>query len=260
MKDRGFTLIEVILASVILAILGTLTWGSIAATFQTQQTVSRHTEMQEVGTTTLTKIQEDLSQVFHVEAPRPLTFFRGEDNMDHDRILFSALSHLPSGPNAHESDEAEVEYVTESNTSSEGLYFLKRRESPFLDEKPEEGGDFIPLASNVAAFNIEYSDGTTFRPTWDIRSSDQLNKMPKLVRIYLRLRDETGREAVFETTVDIPLSENLSVQVQQPAAGAPGTTQPGTMPGQPGVRPTTTPGANPSGANPSNDFDSGEIR
>ncbi len=235
MNDRGFTLIEVLLAAVILSIIGSLTWGAMSATFKTQRTISEITELQEMGTAILAKIREDLSQTFYVETQRPLTSFRGEDNLDHDRILFTALSHYPSKPQAKESDQAEIFYETESNPSNSSFFLLKRKETPYLGDQPsqvDEGVEFTTIASNLLTFNLEYSDGNTFRPTWDIRSPELLNKLPKLVRISFSMKDPVGREQTFETTVDIPMSEGLGITPTL-SPGVPNTGQTGPAPNQP---------------------------
>ena len=248
----GFTLIEILLASVILAIIGTLTWGAIAATFKTQQTMEERTELQEIGTATLYKVREDIGQAFHVMAPRPLTFFKGEDNLDHDRIEFTSMSHSPSAPNAKESDQAEITYVTESDPENPQLYRLKRRETRHLDGQPENDGDFAVLATNVLAFNLEYSDGQDFKPAWDIRSVDQLHKLPKAVRVTLKLRDAREREETFVSLVEIAMVEDISLERPAPTP-VPGLTPtpngPGGRPGPPGApRPPQAPIVPPRGS------------
>lgn len=219
MSNRGFTLIELILAMLILALIGTQLAGSVQATFRTQRTVAQVTSLQEAGTSILNKIRQDLAQTFHVQTSKPLTNFRGEDDLTHDRILFTALAHFPSQNNARESDQTEITYETESNSKDPNLYLLRRRETPFLSETEGEGGEFITIADNVLEFNLEYSDGTKFRPDWDIRSPEQLNKLPKMVRISLRLRDEQKREQFFKSVVSIPMSESLDIG--NPSAASP---------------------------------------
>jgi prepilin-type N-terminal cleavage/methylation domain-containing protein len=210
---RGFTLLELLLATLVLSIIGTLTWGALSATFQTQRTVSQRTELQEVGTSVLMKLKDDLAQTFHVEAPKPLTFFKGEDSFEHDRLNFTALAHYPTGADRKESDQCEITYEMESDPQSMRLYRLKRREVPYLDGDPNEGGDFVTLASNVVSFNLEYLGDQQWFPSWDIRDTDHLNKLPKAVRVSVVLQDEKERTEAFEAVIDIPMGEPLSVEV-----------------------------------------------
>jgi prepilin-type N-terminal cleavage/methylation domain-containing protein len=251
MKDRGFTLIEILLGMVILAIIGTLTAGSLQATFRTERIINERTELQEIGTAILNKIRDDLSQTIHVETQKPLTTFHGEDTLNHDRIVFTALGHSPLKPEAFESDQTQITYETESNPTDSQLYLLRRRETNFIDGNEKADADAITIASNVVAFDLEYGDGSSFRPTWNIRSTDQLNKLPKLVKVALKLRDQKGREEDFETIVDLPMSEGLGIQASPtPVPAGPQGGQPGAQPGgEPGQTPQPGP-ARPGGSGP----------
>lgn len=242
MRSSGFTLIEVLLAAAIFALVATITWSSLHATFKTEKAVSERTELQEVGTALLNKIREDLSQAFLVETPRSQTFFRGEDNLDHDKITFSALAHFPSKPEARESEQTQITYETESNPAEAGLFLLKRKETAYLDGTEDVEAETMTVAENLLAFNLEYgADGKSFRPVWDSKSIDQLNKLPKIVRLSMKLRDQRGREEFFETVVDLPMSESLGVQPASAASRSPtpsGTPRSGgeTTPGYTGPR------------------------
>ncbi|MFH1261930.1 MAG: type II secretion system protein GspJ [Pseudomonadota bacterium] len=218
--STGFTLIEVVLAATIFALVAAITWGSLHATFKTERTVAERTGLQEVGTAVLNKVREDLQQSFLVEAPKPLTFMRGEDLMDHDKISFSALAHYPSRPEARESEQTQITYETDTNPSEPQLFLLKRKETTFLDGTDKVEAEPIVIASNLLVFNLEYSaDGTNWRPAWDSKAPEQMNKLPKIIRLALRLRDPQGREEIFETLVDLPMSEGIGVQTQTQAQG-----------------------------------------
>jgi prepilin-type N-terminal cleavage/methylation domain-containing protein len=251
--SNGFTLIEVILSASIFALVATITWGSLHATFRTEQLVTERTELQEVGTALLNKIREDLAQTFLVEAPRALTFFRGEDNLDHDRLTFSALAHYPSRPEARESEQTQITYETESNPSEPHLFLLKRKETTFLDGTDSVEAESVALTGNLVSFNLEYGvDSLTWKPAWDSRSVDQLNKIPKMVRLSMKLRDVKGREESFETMIDLPMSEGIGITGQQQTrpqtTPSPGPSSGGRQPrppGRPGTGGGSTPGVYP---------------
>jgi prepilin-type N-terminal cleavage/methylation domain-containing protein len=231
----GFTLIEVILAALIFSLVSMITWGALHATFKTERLVSGRTELQETGTALLNKIREDLSQAFLVTSPRPLTFFKGEDNQDRDRITFSSLVHASSRPDGRESDETQITYWTESHPAEGQLFLLKRKETPYLDGTEEVEADSLTVTSNLLLFNLEYSgDGQKFVPMWDSKGADQLNKLPRIVRLSMKLRDARGREEYFETVVDLPMSEGIGIQGTSAASSSP------TPGGTPGPTPSPT--------------------
>ncbi|MFH1018153.1 MAG: prepilin-type N-terminal cleavage/methylation domain-containing protein [Pseudomonadota bacterium] len=212
MRERGFTLLEVVLATLILSIIATLTWGALSATFRTQTTITERTALAEVGTAALSKIRDDLSQAFMVESIFQLSYFKGESSGDRDKMSFTSFTHDRSGPNTHEGDQAEIVYDTESDTTTR-LNHLRRKETRDfwpLDNKAE--GDTVVLAKNIVSFHLEYSDGETFKTTWDSRGDENRNKLPKAVRAVLVLRDERGREETYEDVVEIPMAEGIGVQ------------------------------------------------
>ncbi len=212
MKSRGFTILELLLATLVLSIIGTLTWGALSATFRTQKTVNERTEIQEMGTSIMMKLREDISQAFHVRAAKMLTFFRGEDNFDQDRISLTSLSHTPSGPDVRESDQCEIIYKTESNPDVQGLYSLLRRENPVLDGEIDDEEDFLTISDRVVRFNLEYKKDRDFRNDWDIRESEHSNQLPEAVKVTLVLRDHRERDEVFEALIDLPMGETLSLE------------------------------------------------
>ncbi len=221
MRNRGFTLLEVILAALILSIIATLTWGALSATFRTQEMIVERTALDEVGTSAITKIRDDLSQAFLVEAPSQITYFKGESGADRDKLSFTAYAHDRSGPNTHESDQAEIVYDTESDTATH-LNHLRRRENrDFWPLSKKAEGETVVLAKNVVSFKFEYSDGETFRSVWDSQADENKNKLPKAVRVVLVLRDEKERNETFEDVIEIPLAEGINV-----AATASATTPP----------------------------------
>lgn len=215
---RGFTLIELMMGAVVLAMIGVLTYGSLWGTFRTQKTVNDRTEMQETGTALISKIRDELSQTFFVESTKPLTTFKGEDNGNQDKIAFTALAHYPTAANAHESDQTELRYFLETNPQDNSLYLLKRVELPFLTTRENVAKvefEALTVASNVTEFNIEYFDGQKYVKEWDMASVERRNKLPELIRVDLALRDDKNRTFYFQTVVDLPMAESLSVNTPQ---------------------------------------------
>lgn len=244
-RPAGFTLIEVILSAMIFAMISVITWSALQATFKTERAVNQRTELQETGTALLNKIREDISQAFLVKSPRPITFFKAIDNLDHDRITFSTLTHSTSRPNARESEQTQVTYSTESNPTNPDLYLLQRKETPYLDGTEEVEAETITIAKNLVSFNFEFTtDGIKFVPAWDSKSTEQRDKLPKIAKFSMQLRDSRGRDEFFETTVDIPLSGGIGIAQRSNSSPASGS--------NPASGAQTTPQrANPNSGRPS---------
>lgn len=211
----GFTIIELIMGSIILAMIGTLCYAALTATFKTQKTLSARSDIQELGTALVNKIKIDLSQTFHVESRTPLTRFKGEDLGDLDRISFTALVHIPTQIEARESDQALVTYQTIPNPDNGELNILQRRETAVIAPKDDaelSDADFVDVSDNIISFNLEYFDGEKYIPTWDLESAAQRNKLPALIKIKLELMDERKVKHTFFNTFDIPMWQNIGLQ------------------------------------------------
>ncbi len=228
-------MLEVLMSSVIFAMISALAYGAMYGTFKTQKTVDDKTAIQELGSSLMLKISSDLNQTFYVDSQRPLTVFQGKNNGVKDSITFSTLSHIPSKDDAKESDQAIVIYETEENPNDPNFLLLKRKEIPFINaitiQDLSSQGEFVTLFNKVTAFDIKYHDKDRVFEQWDIRSQDHLNQLPKLVSIILEIQNENGRTQRFGTTVNIALSENLSQDIQ-PTPQAASPNQPGSRQNQ----------------------------
>lgn len=216
-KHRAFTVLELMMGAVILAIIGTICYSALWGTFRTQQTVDAKSDIQELGTAVVNKVKVDLSQTFHVDATRPITQFKGEDSGNLDKIDFTALVHMASSDEAKESDQALVSYQVVPSSGNAQLNVLQRRETPIIapqDDADLALADFVDVTDKVVEFNLEYFDGEKYIPAWDITSTEQRNKLPQLIKIKLVLQDEQERQYSFFNTVDLPMWQNLSLEKQ----------------------------------------------
>ncbi len=214
----GFTLIELMVVMLFLAIIGVYTWTYLRTTLTTQKTIEDRISIQQQGLSVVGRLQEDISQVFFVESYQKLTFFNGEPNS----LTFTSLSHDAPNPDDHESEEAEVTYSLDTDIDNPDRKMLLRKEVPFLDGEQEKNDQYMPLVMAHSIDNLEFSyseDGVKFVNEWNTGGADFPNKLPKLVRIRLTVKDKDNREEFFESLVELPMSDNLNVT----AAKAPTT-------------------------------------
>ncbi|MEZ4819766.1 MAG: prepilin-type N-terminal cleavage/methylation domain-containing protein [Bdellovibrionota bacterium] len=78
-NTSGFTLIELILAMVILSILGTYTWISMDTAFKTQKAVERFADLYEQASAITGKVTMDVSQMFLIPSSQNLTYLKGDE-------------------------------------------------------------------------------------------------------------------------------------------------------------------------------------
>jgi len=158
-RGSGFTLVEIMVATAILAMIGTIIYGAMTASVRGRQTAYRLQERYQTARIAMSKMLRDLESAYiskHRNLDKyPETLFRGRS----DRIDFTYLGHQRVAEGVPESDQGAVSYYLESDPDSpRGAKALYRREKTPLDDRPEKGGVVQKLAENVKDIDFEYWD------------------------------------------------------------------------------------------------------
>lgn len=210
--QRGFTLIEVLLAVTLLLGVATAVYSSMHTSFETKNMVSKINDRHHEARQVMNRIAKELRQAFLRQAladidrqddPTFVTRFKGGD----DEIYFQTTAHLRTQAGARESDQAEVQYFlkrSDRDTPFKSGQTLFRRESRRIDDDPERGGQIWPVLDGVKEFRLEYWDDAkeigddAWERDWD---SDDNQTLPARVRISLVLASdrEGGKDVRFVT-------------------------------------------------------------
>lgn len=219
---RGFTLIEIILAIAILAIVGTLIYGGFAQTTLNKERIESDMDHYRTVHMALERMAREVSQAFistHVNPSLDLrvvnTAFIGEDNGTEDRLDFTSFSHRRLYRDAKESDQNEISYFVTEDPDAPGSRVLARRQQNRIDEDPTRGGKSQILVRGVEEFNVEYFDPQLSEWVEEWASDDrfrQPNRLPTQVRFRLTVTDPTrpGKSQTFGTRATIPLTYALN--------------------------------------------------
>jgi len=224
---RGFTLLELLVAISILAMVSALIYSAFAGMQRSKQGLERIQERYREGRIALHRITRELQSAYlsaHVPNDPTLivqsTAFIGKRGTPADRVDFNAFANLRKDRDAHESDQAEISYFGSPNPDGSGRIDLVRRISTRLDMKPDRGGRVEVLATDIDLFDVEYLDPTTdrFVDTWDSTSATaQLGRLPLQVRITLvlnggrRSQHGGGQNRIrLVSTVDLPIRNPLN--------------------------------------------------
>ncbi len=209
--NGGFTLIEVLIAIFIGAIILTVLYASFFQIVKAKERVEEELELYHEARVIMSKMTKDIVTAF----PRGLVnsdetnittpFFLGTRDGNYSSLSFTALSRTP-GHNSKESDQTEISYYLEPIPNSD-LFALMRRDNPTIDN--EEGGTQYPLSERIAGFNLAYITGTgsedetgEYAYEWN---SNETASMPAGVYIELILRNPRGENITFNTMVAIPI-------------------------------------------------------
>ncbi len=215
---RGVTLIEVMIAVAITAVIGVTVTGAFQRIYAAKELTESQDERFSSARVALTRLSRELSQAFlsdhydHKRFREPLTVFRGKDGGDRDDLLFTTMSHARLVQDAKESDQSLVEYTVEPDPARPGDSVLFRREKAHIDEEPDRGGPKEVVCEHVATFDVQYWDWKRqdWAREWVTNSAEHANVLPTRVKIRLGLKMPDGKERAFETQARVAIIRPLS--------------------------------------------------
>ncbi len=214
-RARGFTLVEVMIAVSIAAMMGAMALGAFQRTHAARELVEEQEDRYAGARVALTRMSRELSMAFvsdHYDASRfpreRPTLFRGKEN----DVLFTTMAHQRLARDAKESDQSVVEYLLDADPDFPGERALWRREKVRIDEEPDRGGTRGVLCQHVVAFSAEYWDWKKqeWVREWNANALERQGFLPTRVRLALRLRMPDGKEQRFETQAPIAIVRPLN--------------------------------------------------
>ncbi len=219
--QRGMTMIEVVVAIGILAMVAVLIHGVVTSLSRGKTMEGLRADRVHAGREALQRIVRDLSSAYlslHVPSNQALrteiTSFAGRSSSQFDRIDFTAFAHRRTDRDAHESDQAEVGYFAAQDPDVPDKWDLVRREQTPIDLEPLKGGVREVVAEDITEFDIRYLDPMTAQwvETWDsVQVTGQPNRLPLEVRIRLVLKGVGGGASYdYTTKTFLPIQQPLS--------------------------------------------------
>jgi general secretion pathway protein J len=205
---RGFSLLEVMVAMGIVALVAVLIYGAFSGMSRSRDNMAQVGDRYGQGRSAVSRMARELSSAY-ISAHIPFqqvqytrhTAFVGRG----DRVDFNAFANVRFRADTHVSDQAEISYFTARNP--DGGLDLVRRIDRTLDDKPTEGGVVQVLAENVTGFRLKYLDPLTneWTDSWDsTQPAAQLGRLP--AQIWLTLWVAGGpRDAPIELSTKVPL-------------------------------------------------------
>jgi len=199
--SQGFTLIEVMIAISILALMTVLLYASMTETVKTNQSTEDRDELMHQASLALGRMARDLEMSFLIVSPdflgndgRKKTVFKG----DQDRVNFATFSIERYFAESQENNYGEVGYFLEKDPDKNDTNILKRREQRLLDDRPEEGGKVEEMVGSVSDLRFEYYDATKkdWSKSWDSSQLEFSNHLPRMVKITLKLKDPDSEEEI----------------------------------------------------------------
>jgi general secretion pathway protein J len=211
-SPRGFSLLEVMIAIAITAVIGAMVAGVYQQVDHAANVAREQGERYAGARLALTRLSRELTMAFLSEhydrsrfRDRP-TLFKGSE----DQVLFATMAHVRLVQDAKESDQSMVEYLVERDPVS-GEDALFRREKVRLDDEPDRGGRKDLVATHVKALSLRYWDlkRKEWVREWSTRTPEKLNELPTRVRIELEVKLADGRTEKFTTQARVAITAPL---------------------------------------------------
>ncbi len=219
-RARGMTLVELLIAMAILALMSVLVYSAIDGMRRSREGVRRLADRHREGRLAMNRIARELQSAYISEhAPiNPAlqvvkTAFIGKPGSPASRLDFNSFANQRLRRNSRESDQMEVSYFGSSDPERSGVVDLARRVSTHLDEDPQRGGRVEVLASDIDLFELEYLDPLSgmWREEWDSTSVvGEAGRMPLQVKVTLVLkggarRNENSSRGTIRLVTKVPI-------------------------------------------------------
>ncbi|MEM9191096.1 MAG: type II secretion system protein GspJ [Myxococcota bacterium] len=225
---EGMSLVEVLVAVTVLAMIGTLLVAGFVQTAKNKKRIEEEADYHHVINAAVERMQREISMAFvsiHQNPSQALvvqrTAFIGTDRSDMDRLNFTSFSHQRLYRDAPESDQNEISYFIARDPET-NLDALVRREQRRINDDPEHGGRVQIMVPEVRGLDFEYLDPQTWewQRTWDTTQvTAQPNRLPVQVQITLTVPEFPKRNAqpgderpdrVIRTRAVLPLNWALN--------------------------------------------------
>jgi len=214
---RGFTLMEVLVALLVLGILLTTVYGAVSRTIRSKEHAESAAKVASVGREAVLHVADEMEASL-LPARVPAAVFQGVgaggSGQFLDQVRFAISSRPPFGPiGSGTGGRVLVTYYLAEQEGAAQTYLLVRSERPL--PKPGDDPEAAPeeirtlVVDNVAGLRLRYLDGDSgqWNDNWDSTAPGDLeNRLPIAVEIALYLYDDAGNLHDFSTIVDLPLA------------------------------------------------------
>lgn len=182
--EGGFTLIEVLLAVSLVAMMATLVFGSLYVTTSAIDAARANSANEQIVRSTLRVMTDELS-VARVTTASPWMGINGQlGGQPADSVAFLTMGQFRGAESAKDTELVRIVYSREGDRL---LRFVRKNLYGLTDESIEQ----VELATRVKAFNVRYYDGKNnlWLDEWDGRARPGT---PKALLLELTLLQENA--------------------------------------------------------------------
>lgn len=183
-SERGFTLVEVLLATALVAVIAAMVFGSLHLSTLAIDSARSTASREQLLRSTLRIMADELTASVSVPVGPWMGLNSDWEGQSADTVAFVTLGQFRGVESSQETELVRIVYAREGDRL---VRFVRRNLYGLTDESVDQ----MQLAANVKAFNVRYYDGqaNVWSDDWDGRAR---NAAPSAVLIELTLiQDET---------------------------------------------------------------------
>ena len=215
-REAGFTLMEVLVAITILALVVTTILASFNSVFSTTEVLDESADIYEMAKNCMQRLTSDLESIYITQRPlykppefdQPPDLYRivtttGDTNgTGIAQLRFTSRAHI-SLENSPRKGIAEIIYYVQAG--NDGDLVLKRADNlyPYPDFEERSSDPVLCKYVKSLAFKFYNQDGTE-SDAWDSDSDEFGYATPKAIAIKLELTNKASSHT-FETTIYLPM-------------------------------------------------------
>jgi general secretion pathway protein J len=226
LRARGLTLVEVLVALAVLAMIGVLLYGAFDSLAHGKKAEGIRGDRARQGRAAIVRMTREIQSAFlsmHNPANPALqtrvVAFIGQNSQPFDRLDFQAFAHRRIEANSHQSDQAEIGYFASADPNVDEKIDLVRREQTPADMDAKRGGIVNVLCEDIESFDVRYLDPQTsvWSEVWDTtQATGQQNRLPLEIRITLTLKHvPAGLQSIYTTKFMMPMVAPLTFGIPQ---------------------------------------------
>ena len=220
MKERGFTLLEILIAIFILVLVVSAVFGAFSGTFKVVTETEIQGEIYAAARVALERISEDLASVYvgdlaktkqpEVGPPRQRFLFVGEDHkvdeQSADTLRFLSWAHVSFKAGRQPEGPAEINYYTQYDEETGALTLYRSDTLDYL-ETPENGEGGLLLCEGLKWLEFIYYDREgDAHNSWDTTENSGNAELPSRVAISIGFENalDPDNPLQFMTGVALP--------------------------------------------------------
>lgn len=213
-RERGLTLVEIMIAMAIMALMMMLAWTTIHSAGDARGDFEAIEDRNSEVRVAMARMVNDVESAYlskneNQNLDNRRTFMKGKN----DELTFSTFSHSPMWADANESDQTVVMYHVEQDrrTHQPALFRreLRRTSNERFDSEPAE---LDVMLGGIEKLEISYWDwkDKDWQSSWDTTKVDgEKDRLPVRIRIAIEYKNPRGDTLKLQTQARLLMQEAL---------------------------------------------------